>query len=168
MNAPSLEMLLHVARGLLEASATETELAQVRQLIGAALDRCVVLDAIGRDMDTSMSTLGHPASVRLWLDGSLNAVDLARRLARGGLRIAETADGVCLVPREGGADAGRSKTRAKLFQAHAIIETARLALASKLETVDIETTVGDALQGALRIVDDVAAALEGVTDGDRT
>lgn len=49
--------------------------------------------------------------------------------------------------------------RQRLFQAHAIVEVARYALASQLEGLD-EAAVTNALQLAGTMIDGVAAALE--------
>lgn len=53
------------------------------------------------------------------------------------------------------------RTRQLLFDAHAIIQVSIHALDSKLEGLD-ETSVIDALQVAGRLIDNVAAAMEGV------
>jgi hypothetical protein len=49
--------------------------------------------------------------------------------------------------------------RQRLFQAHAIVEVTRHAIASQLDGLD-EAAITNALQVAGGIVDDVAAALE--------
>lgn len=72
--------------------------------------------------------------VNVWLDGGLNAVDLVRRLHRAGLELKNEDGRVVLVLRS--TDAPKSTTRTRLFEAHAIIEAARLAVVSKIEDTD--------------------------------
>lgn len=57
--------------------------------------------------------------------------------------------------------------RVQLFEAHALIEAAKLALVSKVETVDLETTITGTLAVAARLVDGVAAAIEITTNARR-
>lgn len=50
--------------------------------------------------------------------------------------------------------------RTTLFEAAAIVESVRLAVASQSETLDIETVVDRALSAAARLIDNAASALE--------
>jgi hypothetical protein len=54
--------------------------------------------------------------------------------------------------------------RVKLFQAQGIVEVVRYSVDSRLEGLH-ETAITHALQVASRIIDDVAAALEGTSEG---
>jgi hypothetical protein len=154
MSTP-LQTLLIQAQVLLQEGDAENALQrQVIELIGAALDRCNVLAAIGRDVN---ATAAEP--IHIAVDGEIGATDLARRLARCGLALKHGERGqLVLVHGNGDADVARDKTRQLLFEAHGVIESARLALSSRLEG-DVEMSVGSALEVAARLVDNAAAQL---------
>lgn len=106
----------------------------------------------------------------LYLDGNLGAVDLVQRLALGGLRLSNAADGSSAViglaegeqplpvDQPNQPNQPERSVRVELWQASGICHAVRCALSSAIEFD--ETELQCALEAAGRIIDDVAAQLE--------
>jgi hypothetical protein len=110
---------------------------------------------------THKPTPDSPVSV--WVSGSFNAVDLAKRLSRGGLMLSQDKRGRVSLVLSHSEHPPTATAREHLFQAVGIIESVRLALATNLEAKDVESTASNALQAANCILDNVACELGSVS-----
>ena len=70
------------------------------------------------------------APIQVWIAGDFRAVELTRRLSRGGLQLKTDEQGNVLLVHADRDDPPTLEARAQLFEAHAIVESARLAMAS--------------------------------------